>query len=108
MTQYTLEEVSRMTYDQLGAIEDPMALMSTSGVSAMLVRYMVRTGQRETRYPGIALPMLLHAISEAAATVSWPLDTVAQAAPLAVQDAAVDAYLDNVQPQVYATLKAMH
>ncbi|WP_460901100.1 hypothetical protein [Paraburkholderia jirisanensis] len=108
MEQYTMEQVSRMTYAELGAIEDPMDLMATGGVAPMLVRYMVRTGQRDTRYPGIALPMLLRAITEAAATVGWPLDTVAQAAPLAVEDATVDAYLDNVQPQVYAVLKAMH
>lgn len=108
MKQYTMEEVSRMTYAELGAIDDPMALMSTGGVSPMLVRYVVRTGQRESRYPGVALPMLLRAISEAAVTVGWPLATVAQAAPLAVQDATVDAYLDNIQLQVYAVLKAMH
>ncbi|QBR04184.1 hypothetical protein [Paraburkholderia pallida] len=108
MKDYTLQEVSRMTYAELGAIEDPMTLMSTGGVSPMLVRYMVRTGQLESRYPGVALPMLLRAITQAAATVDWPLATVAQAAPLAVQDAAVDAYLDNVQPQAHAVLKALH
>lgn len=44
MEQYTMEDVSRLTYAELGAIEDPALLMATGGVAPMLIRYIVRTG----------------------------------------------------------------
>lgn len=44
MEQYTMEDVSRLTYAELGAIEDPALLMAIGGVAPMLIRYIVRTG----------------------------------------------------------------
>lgn len=86
----------------------PMGLMATSSVAPILVRYMVRTDQLESRFPGVTLPMLLSAMASTATKFEWPLMTVAQTAPLARQDAAVDEYLDALQPHVQAALKGMH
>lgn len=101
---YSLAEVRRMTFDELGSIQDPMSLMNTNSVSPMLVRYIIRTGQLENRYPGIELPALLSAIDKAATTLIWPLQTVAQKASRAKQDADVDAYLDELHPHLLRAL----
>lgn len=108
MEQYTMEDVSLLTYAELGAIEDPALLMATGGVAPMLIRYIVRTGQLDNRFPGISLTMLLSAIGKAAANVEWPIETVAQLAPQAVQNAVVDQYLDTLQPHVQTALKNVH
>jgi hypothetical protein len=91
---YTFEDVQGMTFEQLGGIDDPMLLMSTTHVSPMLVRYIVRTKQLEARYAGVELPDLLRAIDLAAAFHrDWPF-AVGQGAPVSKRDARVDAYLD--------------
>lgn len=108
MEQYTMEDVSRMTYAELGVIEDPAHLMATGGVAPMLIRYIVRTGQLDNRFPGISLTMLLSAIGKAAAKVEWPIQTVAQLVPQAVQNTVVDQYLDTLQPHVQTALKSAH
>jgi hypothetical protein len=100
MTQYTLDEVRSMTFAELGAVEDPMDLMATTSVAPMLVRYVVRTGQLDSRYPGIALPPLMDAILAAASIIPWQLDTVGQKAPRATRDSDVDAYLDSLKPHL--------
>lgn len=105
MRQFELDEVRAMSFEQLGAIEDPVDLMATGSVAPILVRYTVRTGQLERRYPGIALPTLLDAIMKSATMIDWPLATVAQKAPQAKQDADVDAYLDELQPHLERALK---
>jgi hypothetical protein len=104
MTQLTFDEVQQLTYADLGAIDDPMDLASTGFVSPMLVRYVVRTGQLESRYPGVALPVLLDAINKAATVIAWPVD-VGQQAPVAKRDPAVDAYLDDLQQHVRSALQ---
>lgn len=104
MKQFELDEVRAMSFEQLGAVEDPMDLMATGSVAPILVRYAVRTGQLERRYPGIALPTLLDAIMKSATMINWPLATVAQKAPRAKQDADVDAYLDELQPHLERAL----
>jgi hypothetical protein len=78
--------------------------MATTSLSPMLVPYVVHTGQLERRYPRIPLSPLLDAIFKAATMIPWPLDTVAQRAPLAKQDADVDAYLDELQPLLASAL----
>jgi hypothetical protein len=95
MNQYTFEDVKKMTFEQLGAIDDPWLLIATGLTSPMLLRYVVRTGQLETRYAGATLPNVLQALDRAAAAThgGWPFD-VSQKAPLAVCDADVDKYLD--------------
>jgi hypothetical protein len=50
MKQYTFEEVRGLTFAELGAIDDPMALMATGSLAPMLIRYIVRTVQLESRY----------------------------------------------------------
>jgi hypothetical protein len=45
MKQLELNEVRAMSFEQLGAVEDPMDLMATGSVAPILVRYAVRTGQ---------------------------------------------------------------
>jgi len=99
MTQYSLEEVGLMSFEQVGAIEDPMDLASTGFISPMLVRYVVRTEQLEARYSGIALPKLLAAIDKAATVIDWSL-IVGQKMPGEERDARVDAYLDEIGPHV--------
>ncbi|VVE87674.1 hypothetical protein PBR20603_01611 [Pandoraea bronchicola] len=105
MKQYELDEVRAMSFERLGAIEDPVDLMATGSIAPILVRYAVRTGQLERRYPGVALSALLDAIMKSATMINWPLDTVAQKAPQAKQDADVDTYLDELQPHLERALK---
>lgn len=105
MKQFKLDDVRAMSFEQLGAIEDPMDLMATGSIAPILVRYVVRTGQLERRYSGIALTTLLDAIMKSATMIDWPLDTVAQKAPLGKQDAGVDAYLDKLQPHLDHALR---
>jgi hypothetical protein len=104
MTQLTFKEVQELTYADLGAIEDPMDIASTGFVFLMLVRYVVRTGQLDSRYPGVALPVLLDAINKAATVLAWPVD-VGQKAPIAERDSAVEAYLDDLQQHVRSALQ---
>lgn len=99
MKQYSFEEVSQMSFEQLAAIEDPMQLAATGFISPMLVRYVVRTGQLDSRYAGRALSTLLGAIDKATVRIDLPV-IVQQKIPLAVRDSAVDSYLDDLQPQV--------
>ena len=99
MKQFTFEDVLSLTFDELGAIEDPMQLAATAQVSPMLVRYVIRTDQLEERYRGVRMRTLLGAIVVAAAAVKWP-NVVGQKALLAQKDADVDAYLDELQPHV--------
>ncbi|WP_434666858.1 hypothetical protein P5W99_37690 [Paraburkholderia sp. A3BS-1L] len=103
MEQYSFEEVKRMSFAQLGAVEDPMDLMTTGFASPMLVRYVVRTGQLDERYPNIALPELLDVINEAAAVVQWSPE-VGQRAPMAKRDPIVDQYLDALAPRLQSAL----
>ncbi len=100
----TMDEIRGMSYDELGAIEDPSTLMSGLTVSPMIVRYMVRTGQLATRYPGVDLPTLLDAIDSAAAIVEWPYFTGGQTLHLVEHDAEVEKYLDEIQPYVNSEL----
>ena len=94
MHQLSYDDVQKLSYAQLGAIDDPMALMATGQVSPILVRYAVRTGQLLGRYGDVPLPVLMDAIGRAAAIQgSWPF-AVGQRAPDAVRDKDVDAYLD--------------
>lgn len=94
MDQLSYQDVQKLSYAQLGAIDDPMVLMNTTQVSPILIRYVVRTGQLASRYGDTPLPVLLNAVSHAAAQHSaWPFE-VSQAAPLCEANQAVDAYLD--------------
>jgi hypothetical protein len=94
MNQYTYDDVQQMTYAQLGAIDDAMLLTSTGHVSPMLVRYIVRTGQLEKRYPGVLITTLLGAIDNAAAeAMEWPF-SASQLSTLGIQHEQVDAYLN--------------
>jgi hypothetical protein len=68
------EEVKRMSFARLGAVEDPMNLMATGFVARMLVRYAVRTVQLDERYPGIALPVSLDAMNKAAMDIGFAYD----------------------------------
>lgn len=99
MKQYSFEDVRQMRFEQLAAIEDPMQLAATGFISPMLVRYVVRTGQLESRYPGSALSTLLGAIDKATVRIDLPV-IVRQKIPLAVRDSAVDSYLDDLQAHV--------
>jgi hypothetical protein len=105
MEQYSFEDVRRMSYAQLGAIEDPMDLMATGFVSPMLVRYVVRTDQLEQRYANIALPVLLDALNKAVLNVAWPPE-VGQRAPQARRDQIVDNYLDELGPHLLSALRS--
>lgn len=94
MKQYSIEEVRGMTYEQLGAIDDPFELMATTSMSPMLVRYVVRTGQLEARYPNVPLPTLLDVMNQAAGEhIDWPF-AASQHSPAGVQNEEVDAYLN--------------
>ena len=104
MPAYTLHDVYSMTFEQLGAVQDPFELMSTGAVSPMLLRYVVRNGQLHARYSDADLPALLMAINYAATFVQWPMSTVAQKAPVAILDPDVDAYLETLQPGVQQAL----
>lgn len=103
MHQYTFDEVLHMSYEQLGAIQDPMQLSAATFVSPMLARYLVKTGQLTKRYPEVGLRALLQAINAAATTIPWPAD-VAQKVPAGTRDAKVDEYLDALQPFVRQAL----
>jgi hypothetical protein len=96
-----MNEVRLMSYDQLGAIADPMALMATGSTASLTLRYLVRTGQLERRFPGQALPELLHVMAHAAPLVQarWTFD-VMQKLPQGVQDDDVDAYLDELAIEI--------
>lgn len=83
-----------MTFAELAAIEDPMQLMSTGFVAPMLIRYVVLTGQLESRYPNSVLPVLLDKMNNAALKIDWDSNGVGQKAPLGVRDTVVDNYLD--------------
>ncbi|HGL6714605.1 hypothetical protein NTJ56_20830 [Burkholderia contaminans] len=104
MEQYTLKEISAMSFAQLGAVDDPMLLMACGSMGPILVRYVIRTGQLDARYQGVALPVLLDAILLAASNLPWPPE-VGQQAPLAKQSAEVDAYLDSLQPHLQSALR---
>jgi hypothetical protein len=104
MRQYTFEDVERMSYAELGAVEDPLELAATGFVSPLLVRYVVRTDQLEERYPDIPLCDLLNAMNQAAMNIAWPME-VGQRAPLAKRDPVVDRYLDALGPHLLSALR---
>ena len=99
MMQYSQDDVGRMNFEQVGAIEDPLELSATGFISPMLVRYVVRTEQLKVRYPEITLPALLNAIDKAATMIAWP-EIVGQKLPGAERDSSVDAYLDALHPHI--------
>ena len=94
MKQYTFEEVTRLSYEELGVIDDPMLLAASTFVSPMLVRYVVRTGQLDARYPDVPLPKLLFAMNQASAEHGdWPHE-IGQQSPAGVRNDQVEAYLN--------------
>lgn len=96
MHQLSYNDVQKLSYEQLAAIDDPMALMATGQVSPILLRYVVRTEQLQGRYGEVPLPILMDAIGRAAAIQGdWPF-AVGQKAPQAVRDKDVDDYLDRL------------
>lgn len=108
MHQYSFAEVRAMSFEQLGAIDSSMELTNTGHVSPMVVRYVVRTGQLNQRFPVVTLPQLLDAIdgacaaheqSSRAAPLHWVND-VSQPLQAAVGDSTVDAYLDAIAPEI--------
>ena len=108
MRQYNFSEVRSMSFEQLGAIDDPMDLVNTGHVSPMVVRYVVRTGQLTQRYPVVTLPQLLDAIdgacvayeqSSKAAPLHWS-NNLSQPLQAAVGDTVVDEYLDALAPEI--------
>ncbi|RKP44701.1 hypothetical protein D7S86_27105 [Pararobbsia silviterrae] len=94
-----------MSFEELGAIKDPMDLGSTGFVAPILVRYVVRTDQLQARYAGASLPTLLRAINVAAAHAHFPPE-IGQLAPRAVRSAIVDRYLDGIAAMVRENLNA--
>jgi hypothetical protein len=104
MQQYTFEEVKGLTFAELGAIDDPMALMATGSLAPMLIRYIVRTVQLESRYPGVSFADLLNALNNAAAMIPFPPE-VGQRAPIAQRAGVVDEYLDELRSHVQSALK---
>ncbi|ASL43974.1 hypothetical protein bAD24_I10810 [Burkholderia sp. AD24] len=96
MQQYKLDDIKRMSFRQLGKIEDPMTLSACGSIAPILVRYVVRTGQLNERFLGMPLPVLLDSMLVAASKLPWPAE-VGQCAPLGERNADVDTYLDNLQ-----------
>lgn len=97
-----------MSFEQLGAIDNPMELTNTGHVSPMVVRYVVRTGQLSQRFPVMALPQLLDAIDGACAAheqsskmarLDW-VKNISQPLQAAERDSMVDAYLDAIAPEI--------
>lgn len=108
MRQYNFSEVRSMSFEELGAIEDSMALVNTGHVSPMVVRYVVRTGQLDQRYPAVPLPQLLDAIdcacaeyeqSSKAAPLDW-VNSISQPLQAATGSNVVDEYLDALGPGI--------
>ena len=99
MKQLTYDEVLKLSYPQLGAIDDPMTLMASGGMAPMAVRYLVRTGQLDESYPGVSLSALVKALTEAAAQFPWPAD-VTQELPSGSRSEACDSYLSELRPRV--------
>ena len=104
MTRRTFEQIRLMTYEELGAIEDPMDLAYIECLSPMFVAYVVRTDQLDSRYAGVALPELLNAINNAMTMLPWN-DEAVRKSPAIQRDAAVDAYLDSLDVHVRAALR---
>lgn len=104
MAELTFEAVRQMTYEDFETIADPMELTTMGLLSPLLVAYVVRTGQLELRYAGIALPDLLDAINNAGTMIPWcpvALRSFCAEQPVAV----MDAYLDRLQEHVSAALR---
>lgn len=92
MKQYTLDEVRAMSFEQLGAIDDPMMLMATGTTAALTVRYLVRTNQLDLIKPRRTLPEVLHVMAHAATLVPWTIE-LGQLIPQARQTKVVDDYV---------------
>lgn len=111
-TMYTYEAVKNMTFAGLGAIEDPTELMGTGFASPLVVRYIVRTGQLQERYPSISLIDLLEAIQAAGA--AWEFKSsemqqhwvykLSQLVQAGVRNPVVDEYLDSIGPLIREAL----
>lgn len=104
MKQYTLKEITAMSFAALGAIEDPIALMACGSPAPIVVRYAVRTGQLDTRYPNLTPHALLDAIFLAAGRLPMPAK-VGQLVTHGKKNADVDEYLDSLQPHVREVLR---
>ncbi|VVE84457.1 hypothetical protein [Pandoraea sputorum] len=104
MERLTFEDVKRMTFEELEAIDDPVDLAHIGALSPLLVRYVVRTGQLHLRYDGVALPALLEAINKAVPVTRLPPE-VWRKIPFATRDDDVDAYLDRLQANVSGALR---
>lgn len=98
---YSIEDVSRMTFSQLRAITDPMTLMGTGSIAPMVVRYAVRTDQLESLFPNKTMPELLHVIAHAAPIIEdrWTFH-VQQTMPSGARDDEVDSYLKALAAEV--------
>ncbi len=98
---YSLEDVSRMTFAQLAAIDDPLSLMGAGGTAPVTLRYAIRTGQLESLFPGKTMAELLRVITHAAPIVMdrWTFH-VQQTMPGGEQDDEVDSYLKALAAEV--------
>lgn len=95
MKQYSREEAIALGFIGLGAVEDPLDLMAAASIAPIVIRYMVRNGQLEARFPGVDIETLFRTIEHSAIKLNWPFE-VQQSIPLGERNAAVDAYLDEL------------
>ncbi|VVE59248.1 hypothetical protein [Pandoraea sputorum] len=93
-----------MTYEELGAIEDPTDLTNIGCLSPMLVAYVVRTEQLHSRFAGVAFRDLLNAINNAVTMIPWSAEAVQQAVA-EERNPDVDAYLDHLHVFISAALR---
>jgi hypothetical protein len=101
MEKYNFDEAQQLGYEGLGAVSDPSLLTATGYISPMLVRYVVRTGQLEQRYPGVPVGLLLNALNLAGAKSEYSGDKMRMQKlgpkiQAAERDAEVDVYLDEL------------
>ncbi|HGO6129699.1 hypothetical protein KDX04_27245 [Burkholderia cenocepacia] len=104
MHKYTLKEINEMTFAQIAAIEDPGVLMGCGSPAPIFVRYLVRTGQLDERFPNLTPHALLDALLVAGGKLQMTMD-VGQLAPSGEKNEVVDAYLDSLQPHVKEVLR---
>lgn len=93
MHQFSRDEALALGFEGLGAIDDPSLLVATGTIAALAVRYIVRTGQLQRRFPGRDLLAVFRLVERNAVVLPWPFD-VSQRMPLEEQGDEVDRYLD--------------
>lgn len=101
--QLSTEEVKRMSFDQIGAIDDPLRLAATGTIAPMLIRYVAATEQLQTRFGECSVPELIDAINYAFCRTPWD-QMLGQTMVNRVRDAQTDQYLDELQPLIRLVL----